>query len=272
MKQVVSGAEIAYDESGSGPALLFIHAGNADRRMWDRQIAAFSGSHRVIRFDLRGFGESPNPAAPYANFEDACELLDALGVERAVVVGDSMGGEVALDLALAHPKRVSGLVLVSTRAALTEASDELKQVWSDADAAYERGDIEAATDIEVAAWIDGAGRTAADLDPAFRARAKAMVRLTWDKIEPGTNDVEQIKLDPPQHGRFGEVRVPVLLVAGDCDQAEIGTSMAILAQEIAGARLVTIENASHLPPLERPEQFNQSMREFLTTVPGGHWR
>ena len=268
MKHTVNGAEIAYDESGSGPAILFIHAGIADRRMWDHQVAAFSESYRVIRLDMRGFGESPNPAASYANYEDARGLLHALDVERAVVVGDSMGGEAALDLALAYPGRVAGLVLVSTRAALTEASDELKRVWEHADAAYERGDIDAATEIEVAAWIDGAGRTAADLDPGFRAKAKEMIRLTWDKIDPNAEDVAQTKLDQPRHGRFGEVRVPTLLVAGDRDLAEIGTSMAILAEQIPGARLVTIENASHLPPLERPEQFNQAMREFLATVPG----
>ena len=267
MKHIVNGAEIAYDEAGSESAILFIHAGIADRRMWDHQVAAFADSHRVIRFDLRGFGESPNPIAPYANHEDARGLLDALGVERAVVVGDSMGGEAAIDLALAHPERVAGLVLVSTRAALTEATNELKRVWTDADAAYERGDIDAATEIEVAAWIDGTGRSATDLDPAFRAKAKEMVRLTWDKIEPDAEEVEQIKLDPPRHERLGEVRVPVLLVAGDRDLAEIGASMEILANEVPGARLVTIENASHLPPLERPEQFNQAMREFLEKIP-----
>src|SRR4051794_22681543 len=103
MKHSIKGAEFAYDDQGSGSALVLIHAGIADRGMWDRQVAEFSRTQRVIRLDLRGFGESSLPSTDFALYDDVRALLDALGVERAVVLGISMGGDVALDLTLAYP-------------------------------------------------------------------------------------------------------------------------------------------------------------------------
>src|SRR5262245_53493580 len=87
MKHIAGADAVAYDESGQGPAILSIHAGIADRRMWSHQFAEFAPDYRVIRMDLRGFGESARPTEPYANYEDARGLLAALGVERAIVVG-----------------------------------------------------------------------------------------------------------------------------------------------------------------------------------------
>jgi 3-oxoadipate enol-lactonase len=266
MKHTINGAEIAFDDVGLGPVLLMVHAGIADRRMWDGQSAAFSDANRVIRFDLRGFGESSAPADPYANYEDARSLLDALGVDRAVVVGDSMGGEVALDLALAYPDRVTGLVLVSTRAGSTTVSPELARLWNDADGAYERGDIERATAIEVDGWIVGSGRSREDVEPAYLARAEEMIRLTWQRVAAGDELGEQTSLDPPRTERLGEVRVPTLLVVGDRDLPDIPESIDMLAAGIPGARKVLIPDTAHLPPLERPAEFNRHVRDFLETI------
>jgi 3-oxoadipate enol-lactonase len=266
MKHTINGAEIAFDDIGSGHALLFVHAGIADRRMWDHQMTALSPEYRVVRMDLRGFGDSEDAVEPFANYEDVRGLLDALEIDQAIVIGDSMGGDTALEVTLAYPERVVGLVLVSTRAALTDASPELKMVWEAADAAFERGDIDAATEIETVAWIDGRDRTAAELDPAFRAMAKEMIQLTWDRVDPNAVEIEQRKLDPPRQGRLAEVRVPTLLVHGDRDFAEIAESMQVLAGQIPGARSAVIENASHLPPMERPEQFNAILCQFLENI------
>lgn len=194
MKHSVNEAEIAFDDEESGPALLLIHAGIADRRMWDAQVAEFAGTHRVIRFDLRGFGESSAPADPYANYEDARGLLDALTVDRAVVIGDSMGGEVALDLTLAYPDRVAGLVLVSTRAGSTMVSPELERMWNEADEAFEQGDIERATAIEVDGWIVGSGRSRGEADPEYLAKTEEMIRLTWQRVADGDELGEQVSL------------------------------------------------------------------------------
>src|SRR5262245_50045408 len=131
---------LAFDDVGNGPAVLLIHAGIADRRMWRWQVPALAGAgFRAVAVDLRGFGESPSASEPFSSDGDLLACLDACGVEQASVVGVSMAGGVALELALAAPDQVSGLVLVSTGAGSTSPSEGVTQVWEDADAAYERG-------------------------------------------------------------------------------------------------------------------------------------
>lgn len=103
---------LAYDEAGSGPAIVFVHAGVADRRMWDHQFTAFARTHRVVRYDWRGHGGSADHEGPVAHHEDLLALMDALGIERAVLVGASFGGAYCADAALAAPERVEALALV----------------------------------------------------------------------------------------------------------------------------------------------------------------
>src|SRR5262245_48295972 len=137
----VNGAQLAYDQAGEGPVLVLMHAGICDRRMWDDQLAAFAPDHRVVRYDARGFGASTLPPGAHAHHEDLRALLDALGIDRATLVAVSFAGEIALKMALTYPERVSGLVLSTTGAAASEPSAAVKQLWADADAAYEAGDI-----------------------------------------------------------------------------------------------------------------------------------
>src|SRR3972149_5148331 len=107
---IVNRVELAYEEAGSGPPLLLIHAGIADRRMWDDTQGAFADRYRVIRPDLRGYGETPLPDGTYAHWRDAAALLRALDAAPAHVVGVSNGGSAALDLALEAPELVDRLV------------------------------------------------------------------------------------------------------------------------------------------------------------------
>lgn len=276
----LNGARIAYDDTGVPPLdvgpsselvtggaalpLLLVHAGIADRGMWDAQVVAFAPTRRVVRFDQRGFGGSDAPPDAFAPAEDARALLDHLGIDRAVVVGDSMGGEVAIELALTHPDRVAGLVLCSTRAASDEASPELVAIWETSDAAFQAGDRDRAVGIEAAAWVDGRARPAGTLDPAARARAVAMIRSTWERAndQPG----ERTPLDPPRQGRLAEVACPTLVLRGDLDLPEITASTDRLAAGIPGATVAVIPNAAHLPPLEQPDAFNRLLADWLTTV------
>ena len=111
----VNGARIAYDVAGSGPAVLLLHAGIGDRRMWDAQVPAFAEHFTVIRFDARGFGETRKPDAPFAPYADAIALLDHLGISRAHVVGVSMGSQTAIEAAIAAPERVSAARMQPSR-------------------------------------------------------------------------------------------------------------------------------------------------------------
>jgi pimeloyl-ACP methyl ester carboxylesterase len=109
----VPGGEVAYEVVGRGPAVVLLHGGFMDRRSWDRVVPELSKSYRVVRYDIRPFGESTAPKEPYFVPDDLLRLLNHLKIDRAHLVGHSFGGGVALDFALAHPTRVATLTLVA---------------------------------------------------------------------------------------------------------------------------------------------------------------
>ena len=179
------------------------------------------------------------------------------------MVGISMGGDVALDLTLAHPECVSRLVLVSTLAAMEEPSDELRANWSEAESAFERGELDRATEVEVEGWVIGAGRTRNEVNEQYRAQAARMIGKIWNRASSHPPDIEEIELDPPRKGRLSEVSVPTLLIRGDHDFPDVPLSIDRLHAEIPGATMTIIPNSAHLPPLEQPEVFNQTLADFL---------
>jgi len=138
----VSNATISYDDVGTGPPVLLIHAGIADRRMWRAQVAALRDRHRVIAMDLRGYGESDLPATAFAHHDDVIGLLDALGVARAALVGCSFGGAVAIDVAIAHPDRVTALALFGSALGGHDWSDATEQLWDDLVGAVDPEDLD----------------------------------------------------------------------------------------------------------------------------------
>ena len=153
--------------AGWGPAVLLVHAGIADRRMWDDQLGPFAAAGwTVIRADLPGFGETPPPGRPVALWATLRDLLDHLGVERAVVVGASLGGRAAVDLALAAPDRVQALVLVGSGLAGHPFQEPaLFDLWDQSEGAIERGDHQEATRVEIDTWVVGLGRDPSAVDP-----------------------------------------------------------------------------------------------------------
>jgi pimeloyl-ACP methyl ester carboxylesterase len=263
MLVTLNGAPIAFDDEGDGPALVFIHAGIADRSMWWAQRDAFAGSHRVVRLDLRGFGDSGVSPGSYKHHEDFRALLDHLGIGSATVVGISMGGDVALAFALDYPERVERLALVSTIAAMETPSDDLRALWREADAASVAGDIDRATEIEVDGWIVGKDRTRADVDAAYLECATAMIGRIWERASEATAG-EEAEPVLPLATRLSELEMPVLLVRGDHDLTDVESSMARLAAGIPHAEVHVITGTAHLPPLECPAEFNARLRAFLS--------
>ncbi|MFC7646414.1 alpha/beta fold hydrolase [Streptosporangium lutulentum] len=109
----VNDVDLAYDEAGDGPAVVLVHAGCADRRMWEHQFQALAADFRVIRYDWRGYGESADATGDFAHHEDLTALMDALEIDRAALVGSSDGGKISLDAALTSPGRITSLTLVA---------------------------------------------------------------------------------------------------------------------------------------------------------------
>lgn len=253
---------LAHDRIGTGPPLVLLHAGIADRRMWEPQVAGLSHAFTLIPVDLRGFGESPPATGEYAHHVDLAALLDHLGLERVGVAGCSFGGEVAARFALTNPERTGALALIATRAGAIRPSKEVMQAWDDADTAFEQGDLEGAIEIELRTWVDGPFRAPDAVDPVLRERVREMNRANWQRDAAETPSPE-LPFEPPARERVQELKMPVLLVSGALDQPDVARSMAVLTSRIPTARSVTIEHAAHLPTMERPEVCNAELLAFF---------
>ena len=251
---------LAYESAGSGPAVLLMHAGITDRRMWDPQWDALAERFNAIRYDARGFGSSADPSRPYTLHGDALDVLDALEIERATVVGASMGGGAALDMALAVPHRVAALVTVNSTPSGWAHSRELIRRWEAVDAAFEAKGIDAANELEMKMWLDGPHRPVDSVDRRIRTEVASVNRVLLERqmtftVEPGD-------LEPPATERLGSLRCPALVITGELDQPSILAGAFELARG-SGAEHIEIGGTAHLPNLERPREFLAALMPFL---------
>jgi 3-oxoadipate enol-lactonase len=251
-----------YDVHGEGPAVALVHAGVADSRMWEPQLEAFSAAHTVLRVDLPGFGRSPYEGTEVSYRGAIRGALDSAGIDRAAVVGVSLGGSAALELALESPERVTALVLVGTGLAGHEWSDEVEAFGAEEEEAFERGDLDAAVPANLRMWLAGPRRTLDAIDPSVRERVEQMQRDAFE-LQKGHDDVRAVRLEPPASQRLTEVEARTLIVTGDEDVKDIHDIADKLQAEIPGAQRATIGDAAHLPNLERSEDFNRIVLDFL---------
>lgn len=259
----VNGANLAYDDVGDGEAVVLLHAGIADRRMWRGQVEALAGRRRVVSLDLRGYGESELPVAAFAHHDDVVGLLNGLGVERAALVGCSYGGAIAIDTALAHPDRVSALALFGSAVSGYEWSDEVNDLWEAVAGDPDGQDVDATAEAEVRFWVVGPGRQPEDVDRTLLDFAREMDRRAL-AAEAALSEVTVRELDPPAIGRLGEIGVPVLVGAGAADVPDISRLADLIATAVpAGRRLPDVPDAGHLLPLERPGPVNEALLAFL---------
>jgi pimeloyl-ACP methyl ester carboxylesterase len=242
--------------------VLLLHAGVADSSMWRPQIPALEGArYRVLTPDLRGFGSRPLEPAPFSHLRDVEELVDG----PLAVVGNSLGGRVALELALHRPDLVERLVVIAPGMPGWEWSDATRAGWAAEEEAYERGDLEAAAEASVRLWVDGPNRSPGKADAGVRAEVASMVLLSYemqgDAWETGAREEEL--LDAPVGTLLSEIRCPTLVIVGDGDVGDMQAIAAHVAESIHEARLVTVRGAAHLPSLERPGEVNALLLEFL---------
>jgi pimeloyl-ACP methyl ester carboxylesterase len=265
----VPGGRLYAEATGdpSGPALLFIHAGIADATMWDSQVECFAPSYRVIRFDTRGFGRTRTEDVEFSNRADAVAVLDCFGAERAIVIGCSRGGQIALDLALEFPQRVRALVPVGAGVSgfpfqpTGSAQEKLEeQLFEAMEAAENVGDWEKVADLDVRVWADGPGQPAGRAPIGVREAVRRMCLNNYTATGPSGKG---IPLDPPAFGRLGEIKVPTLVMIGDLDTSGAHRMTDAMVAGIAGARKVIFTGAAHLPSMEQPDAFNHALQDFL---------
>lgn len=261
----VESGELYYEVAGEGQLLVLIHAGVADRRMWDPQFDAFARQFRVVRYDARGFGLSRTEATAFSNRQDLADLLNHLGVDRAYLIGVSRGGQIAVDFAVEHPARVAALIPVAAGLsgfdfepiaadmAINHMFMEMEELWN-------ARDFERLTELEVRMWADGPGQ------PAGRAPAhvRELVRqMCLENYRRQDGEATPIPLDPPAAGRLGEIAAFTLVIVGDLDTRGTLLMADALAAGIAGARKVVFPGVAHMVPMEASEVFNRVVTEFL---------
>jgi pimeloyl-ACP methyl ester carboxylesterase len=255
------GTRIAYDTVGEGPDVVFLHAGIADRTMWEPQLEAFSDRYRCTVFDWRGVGESAIGEVPYSRRDDLAAVMDAVGAATANLVGCSIGAGFALDFAIEQPQRVDKLVLVGVTPTGFDHEDDplLEHMWPQIDAAIEAGDLEKAGRMEARLWVDGPRREEGAAPEWLRDKV-----VEWSiPINQVSDWGESEQLDPPAMERLGEVTAPTLVVVGTEDAEVILAGCRATAEGIPEATLALLGGTAHLPNLEVPQAFNAALAEFL---------
>ncbi len=246
---------IVYETSGKGEPVVLIHGFSLDRRIWQPQVAALEKRFQVVRYDLRGHGQSDGPSAPYAPYEDLRSVLDALGIARATLIGHSAGAEVATDFALVYPDRVARLILAGP--GLTGFTPSTPLAWiAPVFQAAGAGDLDRATTL----WIDTPIMRLTNDMTAARTVA-TIVRENSRIFSYRTNPARP--LSPPAIGRLAEVKCPALVVVGDRDLPHIREIVTLLDAGIARSEVVSIPGAGHLVTVDAPAAFNQAVDAFL---------
>jgi 3-oxoadipate enol-lactonase len=242
------------DTRGHGPAVVLLHAGVADRRMWDHQAAVLvEAGYQVVRPDLRGYGASPAGSEPWSAVADVVELVDALGLDRLALVGASAGGSVALQLAARLDGRVDALVLLCPAAPDLEPSEALRQIWRDEARLVDGGDVDRAAALMVERFLGP------DADRAAGELVHAMQRRAYDlQLAPGAAEE-----DPDEPVHLPAISAPVLAVAGVQDLPDFTEVARRVAREVPAGELVELPWAGHLPSLERPAETSGLVLEFL---------
>lgn len=259
----VHGAQLYYEMMGVGHPLVLIHAGIANSRMWDEQFAAFAEHFTVVRYDIRGFGRSVMPPGVSSTYRDLHGLLQFLGIERAHIVGLSIGGGVAIDFTLQYPEMVSALVPVASGLGGEAPSEAMVTAYAEVDAILARDGIDAAVEAENRLWVDGPKRASDQVDPHVRERVRAMNSPLYHQPHGvGTRE----RLDPPANTRLAEIHAPTLVIVGDGDVVDVIETADKLAREIAGARKVVLPGVAHMVNMERPAEFNQTVLDFLGSI------
>ena len=251
------------EQAGSGSPVVLLHEGIADSRMWAPQWELYSKRFRVVRYDMRGFGQSPPAVGTYSLSGDLVALLDGLELGPAAVIGMSIGGAVAMEATIARPDLVSKLVLVAPGLRGFEMNDETKAGWAEEEAALERGDDDEAVEISLRMWVDGPSRSPDQVDPELRRTIGVMQRRAIDVWRTAAEEGEHRPLVEDWGERFGEISVPTLILVGELDRPEMREIAERLEAGIPHARRETIAGTAHVPNMERPQEFDRLVLEFL---------
>jgi 3-oxoadipate enol-lactonase len=249
----VSDGYLAFETRGEGVPLVFVHGFSFDMRTWDSQVDVLSRHFQVVRYDLRGFGRSSMPTGPYSHVQDLRALIEHLWLSAPVLIGLSLGANIALSFALDHPRAVRGLVLAS--------SGLPGFAWSEPRPPDAAAAVAKSQGVEPARqfWLNHPLFAALRRSPTAFARVRGMIEeysgWHWCNVNPAAQ-AEVID-------RLSECVTPTLVMSGDLDVPGYRQIAAKLSREIPGAALQTFPDAGHVINEEDPAGFSAAVLEFV---------
>jgi pimeloyl-ACP methyl ester carboxylesterase len=262
---LANGVRLYYEEVGRGLPVVFIHGQTLSSAVWDDQWPAVSAHYRAVRYDLRGHGRSEAPKSGYTlphQAGDLCALLDHLGIGQAALVGLSLGGGIALQVAYTCPQRAARLVFVDSTLNGYTYSAEFRRLLGDLRRAIRQEGVQPALE---SLWLPNPLFAGIRCFPDRFAKLRQMV-LQFS----GAEYIDDMRYDLPpwkQSERLGEIGVPSLVIVGEHDIEDFQGTSEALYRGITGARKVVIAGAGHIPNMEQPDLFNELLLNFLTGTP-----
>ena len=252
-------SEVYYEIAGEGePTVILMHGGMLDCHMWDEQFELLAKTNRVLRYDASAHGNSILPPDAYWDHADLRELMNQLEIERAILVGLSLGGKTAINLALEDPERVAAIVAVSSGLSgyrfdsefYLEQRDIMIQAWR-------AGEFDAVVESFQRCWTDGPHRAAEDVDPEVREKVRMMARNGLEHAMEGR------LIDPPAIDRLDELELPMLMVVGELDMPGILEIADMVVAANPNAELVVVPDVAHMVNMEKPDEFNGLLLDYL---------
>jgi 3-oxoadipate enol-lactonase len=268
-KADVNGASLYYETRGSGDTVVLVHGLTLDTRMWDSQFEALSKSYHVVRFDMRGHGKSSGlrgadgGVTAFSQSEDILGVMDALTIDKAHVIGLSMGGYASYEFAVDHPDRLMSLTVIDS-------------AWR-----YDPARTSSTFQTRVVGYLTTAGT---DLEAGLRAWMGDALFVPAGKIAQVKADLEEIVLvghlglgtgayfanplsamspSPLAETRLGDLKMPMLVIVGDLDDPEFVAHADFIAGAVSGSEKVVIEGSGHMSTMEKPDEVNQALEAFL---------
>lgn len=248
----VNGARFWYEEAGQGPAVVLVHGGLGDARLWEPEFGPLAERFRTIRFDQRFFGRSTGPAAPFSYVDDVVGLLDELAVSRAALVGLSFGGSIAVDAALAAPGRCWAVVGVAPGLSGHDSRAYTEEQEAAYDRATEERDLDGAMAVDFEVW--------APLGADDVMRGLWLATPDADPLPPG---VEPRPTASPALPRLAELAVPTLVITARHDPPGMREIGPLIEREAPNARHVEVDS-DHYLTLREPELVTRLLVDFLT--------
>lgn len=253
----------------SNPPVVLLHAGIADLRAWDDMVPPLvQAGYRVVRYDTRGFGSSTTEDVEFSNRADLVAILDAFGIGRAALVGNSRGGQIAFDTAIEFPDRVVAVVGVGSGPGGFEGESTPEEIalFQEMEALEEAAapDPDAIAEIDVRVWVDGPGQPETRVPAAIRDKVRMM---DAPQYAPGHLTGRPISLAPQADDRLADLRCPVLAVAGELDVSDVAQAAQHLEVEAPDARAVILPGVAHMIGMEVPDLLAALIVDFLAPLP-----